>query len=371
MCSPEVLHAWNNQDDYIKPRSEWPETKPGKVMCSDEEFQKIADHLFEDNIFDYVLDEELPRDNRGVPILAGMFAVLKSLGADGLQITRLIFYLVANNAVQNMLVGGLMELPSALPWEQVVLEDDEYVRISGEDIKSSFYLVELPRPWRTWMAVNKMVWRKMENKWKRVWPTAAVVPMGWCSAVGVMQHIHRRLVAGMCKPPHTNRGLPLSAELRRSQAFPVHYGGMPHWYWSAYVDDWEQVNKYRLKNLGTDKGGPSREQNWVRDEFEDFQVPRSDKAVEMEVRAASKGSQVDGKAGWVMPTTVKVSLVLPQTGYVLSQTKSPINLWQQVLGRWVPFIEHRRHTGCVLDLTWKEVSHSSGRVKLSRNIIPW
>lgn len=52
------------------------------------------------------------------------------------MVVQLILPLVANNALPNMLVGNLMELPFALQCE--------FDRIPGKDINTHLYFVELP-----------------------------------------------------------------------------------------------------------------------------------------------------------------------------------------------------------------------------------
>eukprot|EP00972_Heterocapsa_arctica_P096243 14199636-Heterocapsa_arctica.AAC.1 len=66
--------------------------------------------------------------------------------------------------------------------------------LSGEDMQGCFHVFRLPAVWRKWFALTKPIHRPGPGgHLETVWLTVAVVPMGWLSAVGIVQHIHRRL----------------------------------------------------------------------------------------------------------------------------------------------------------------------------------
>ena len=63
-----------------------------------------------------------------------------------------------------------------------------------------------------------------------------VIPMGWPSAVGIVQRMHRRVATEVLKQPAR---LAQSQELRRDAPFPLKEDEGHRWYWSMYVDDSE------------------------------------------------------------------------------------------------------------------------------------
>ena len=73
--------------------------------------------------------------------------------------------------------------------------------------------------------------------------------MGWNSVVGISQRLHRRLVRGLVGTEDNDvdgRGLPTTHEIKRSEAFPLHLGWLPRWWWSVYVGDWEKCKGCQL-----------------------------------------------------------------------------------------------------------------------------
>ena len=62
--------------------------------------------------------------------------------------------------------------------------------------------------------------------------------MGWLSAVGIVQHMHRRVATEGLKE---SARLAQSQELRRDAPFPLKEDDGHRWYWSMYVDDSEET----------------------------------------------------------------------------------------------------------------------------------
>ena len=83
-----------------------------------------------------------------------------------------------------------------------------------------FYVFEIPKPWRRWMAFAKPVSRDcfVPGSSGQVYLCSKVVPVGWVSATGVTQHIHRRLLTS---PLQHLRCLEPVAEVRRDRPLPA------------------------------------------------------------------------------------------------------------------------------------------------------
>lgn len=118
--------------------------------------------------------------------------------ADGCTAQRLIMDLRASNAILQVLTGDISSLSGAPAFTTIALEGNQVVTISGDDLVSSFYLFQLPESWSPYMAFERPV------SWKAVGVDregstllgAAVLPMQFASSVGIMQHLHRRLLCG-------------------------------------------------------------------------------------------------------------------------------------------------------------------------------
>ena len=66
------------------------------------------------------------------------------------------------------------------PVSRLILQDDEFVVIDGEDFQSSFNLFRLPRAWRGYMAFAKRVPARLfgVNSDSFLYVALQVVPMG-------------------------------------------------------------------------------------------------------------------------------------------------------------------------------------------------
>eukprot|EP00972_Heterocapsa_arctica_P052018 7653761-Heterocapsa_arctica.AAC.1 len=102
--------------------------------------------------------------------------------------------------------------------------------LSGEDMQGCFHVFRLPAVWRKWFALSKPIHRRGDGGvLQEVWLTVGVVPMGWLSAVGIVQHIHRRL-GGSVLPGAAS--IEETMELRRDLEFSLRLHPSPRWWWS-------------------------------------------------------------------------------------------------------------------------------------------
>ena len=80
------------------------------------------------------------------PILGGLFGVLKGEEIGGIPVLRLIMDLMPINSLYEMITGDLPALPMLSQLESVMV---------SEDIKSMFYVIELPKVWRPLLAFGR------------------------------------------------------------------------------------------------------------------------------------------------------------------------------------------------------------------------
>ena len=104
-------------------------------------------------------------------------------------------------------------LPLTNSWHAVCLEKGQILLLSSEDMKCAFYLFALPPAWWKWLCFSKPVTRAQAglagNPLEKVLVCLTVVPMGWTSATGLIQHAHRAL----CRLA----GFPSACEIRRDR----------------------------------------------------------------------------------------------------------------------------------------------------------
>ena len=187
-----MRYALERPELYIAPPDEWPDPLPrARVnVSSDDEWDRITDELLGRGILEAIDFEDIAEIRPGQRVLNGAFGVPKSGPApDGHDVAlRFIANLTPSNSGQYIIAGDLHAPPLPGEYGHVVLADDEVLALSGEDISGCFHLYELPVAWRRWFAFEKP---RTDGKYV----TVRVIPMGWLSAVGVVQHMHRR-VAG-------------------------------------------------------------------------------------------------------------------------------------------------------------------------------
>ena len=114
---------------------------------------------------------------------------------DGRTAQRLIMDLRATNSILQVIAGDIKGLSGAAAFTTISLEKGQVISISGDDLVSSFYLFRLPEVWLPYMAFERPIdWRSLGvDRDGSTILAACVLPMGFTSSVGIMQHIHRRL----------------------------------------------------------------------------------------------------------------------------------------------------------------------------------
>ena len=373
LADQSLREALLQPENFILPENEWPEScRQGAVLADKHEWIALAQELLRRGILRTVPDGDVPRAKNGDPIVGGVFGVVKkgSVPSHVKQILRLIFNLRNNNQLQRMILGDIFKLPVGNTFAHESLSPDEGITGDGEDIKSCFYIFGLPEAWSKWLCVGPKIFLTCEDgKCRETFVGAAVIPMGWLSAVGVVQSLHRRIIKGcidLRRHGDGSKSLQLvdpQVELTRAEPFPLQYSWFPRWYWSVYVDDWQRVQRHALSDICDAEGVPSKEQKMVRANYASCDVPAADdKSFSGRSVFESKGSIVDGVAGTVDPTAKKLLNILPQTCWVVLQSRVPVQWLQQTLGRWNHLCEHERHTSSTFDHIYHLVAHAQSRV---------
>ena len=104
-------------------------------------------------------------------------------------------------------------LELVLPGRLAVLDDETVAVFSEDDLTCAFYLFAMPPEWRQYQALNKPVsgaelvayapslrprLGKLVDE-PELFPAVTVIAMGWASATGLLQYLHRRLLLA-CGP---------------------------------------------------------------------------------------------------------------------------------------------------------------------------
>jgi hypothetical protein len=132
----------------------------------------------------------------------GIFGMPKedatSLDFDPLTcVLRLILNLTPSNEVQRVISGEVKSLPLFSQWLLLELQKHECLALSSEDMVSAFNLFQLPRSWWPLFVIAEPISDSLAaelGQGNRRWACVSVIPMGWLSATGLMQHLHGQLV---------------------------------------------------------------------------------------------------------------------------------------------------------------------------------
>ena len=343
-----------------------PETIPRpKVRVADGDWEKLARLLFERGIVAPTeevisIGEEFVTNG-----LFGVEKVGKDL-SDGRTAQRLIMDLRGTNAIMRVIGGDISTLSGAAAFTSVALEDNFIISISGDDLVSSFYLFRLPEAWLPFMAFEKQVsWRGLGiDRDGHTHVGAAVLPMGFSSSVGIMQHIHRRLA--LWKPPGGG-GLEEVLELRKDREWPDLGEETPAW--CLYLDDSTFLRKLELTVAESLLGKSGAEQEEMRRAYQFWGIPYNVKKAITEVDQAERlGAFLDGKAGRI-GVTVKRSLENLSLGiWLLSKGQTSRKSLQVFAGKEVHCLQFRRPLFSVYDEIWRLISGPDENPKLTKKV---
>ena len=286
LCDGELREKLMNPEGNVLKEEEMPEDLPKpKVHASPEQWQLIAKELYTRGLVEPV---ESPLEIKGKPICNGAFGVVKpgKFLEDERPILRLIMDFRAVNAATRILEGDVRKLTGAPALQHIVLPNSSVLRVSAEDLVAAFYLFALPPGWSRMMCFGEKVpWTSLGiSRPGSVYLGARVLPMGWASAVGVLQHAHRRLA--LRSPLSGGAGLLGACEIRRDAEFPDLE--LERSMWSLYLDDTtlvEILDKRVAKEL---EGKPSAEQERLRRAYQHWGIPVSKEKALVRNEAAEK-----------------------------------------------------------------------------------
>ena len=207
IATGEIKRALLDPERVLLPREEWPTVLPtAKVRASKAEWKHICSQLVKYNIMSSLGVDELVYHN-GAAVVNGAFGVVKEKMKDeqgnelATEILRLIINLTPSNALQRAIAGDVATLPFFGQWLAFEVREGEVIIWSAEDMKCCFYLFRLPPVWWPYFVVGGAVEGTIFGYPPGTvrWPCMCVTSMGWITAVGIIQHIHRRLA--QASPP--------------------------------------------------------------------------------------------------------------------------------------------------------------------------
>ena len=337
-----------------------------KVRVKDGDWEPLAKALFERGIL-------APVDRviglRGKSVLNGLFGVQKAGRdlPDGRPAQRLIMDLRATNAVLKIIAGDIATLAGASAFTSVVVEDGKVITISGDDLVSSFYLFKMPAAWLPYLAFERSVsWRALGiEKDGATFLSAGVLPMGFSSSVGLMQHVHRRLALwGSPCGAELQRAL----EIRKDRVWPFLGEDSP--VWVLYLDDSTFLNVLEAEVAKRLEGKPPQEQDMLRKAYQFWGVPfNTKKATEQVLSTERLGGFLDGEVGRVGVTTKRLLENLSLGLWLLGKRRTSRKSLQVFAGKEVHVLQFRRPLFSIYDRIWKLIAGESDMPTIDEAVI--
>eukprot|EP00971_Amphidinium_carterae_P331016 6464351-Amphidinium_carterae.1 len=296
LAKGSLKHYLENPDAAIIDVSTLTERpKPGRVLMAAGEEKLIACGLIDRNICKLIPKRELLHIG-GRPVVNGCFGIPKpNHTGDGASPLRFIMNLTASNSIMKRFDGDVAVLPALNFWRAIVLSDEETLVMSYEDLRGAFYLLSVPPGWCKWFAFNiRFTLNELglpsagRDAHEPLYLAAAVIPMGWLNAVGIVEGLHRELLlqgstAGgeeeWGDPPRAVRpGVSVHHEVRRDKPMPPVLNHADwNYLWQAYIDDYDQAEVVKRHAVQTGLlAQVSHQQLQVRACYSHWGAPRSE-----------------------------------------------------------------------------------------------
>ena len=331
------------------------------IWCDYDEWVRIALALVELGVCGTLREADL-WIRRGRAVVNGLFGVGKSKADDVetpyglLPVLRLIMNLVPSNAWQRMITGDLNEMALAMIWQQLILLETEIILWSASDRRCFFYIFFLPPVWYKMMVFSAPLPGELfgweAGSWAYI--CSRVVAMGWLSAVGVCQHLHRNMVRRGTALP---RGLPRERELRRDRPLPWTENTSSRHVWQIFVDNQDNLEIVDADDGGELEGSMSGYMRIAEDCYQDWGSEGNPKELTLrQTEVESLGTRVLGREGRLLAPKRFTTALIELTLWYISLPSAPLKIGLVVAGRWVRKMLWRRPCMCLFDHTWKWLS---------------
>ena len=180
-CSEEVAKLLSDVTPHILPPEEWPEKPPKpRVWAGQADWDRLVLRGLAVGLFE-VADDVLAPGGR--PVYCGAFAVPKV--KRGKDVQRFIINPASNSYVRRLYTDVGKSLFFLGTFLKVLLEPDQVILTSEADLDNCFYLFRIPQVWRKLFVFAKSASVPGHEHPVRI--CCRAVPMGWVSAVDVIQ----------------------------------------------------------------------------------------------------------------------------------------------------------------------------------------
>ena len=328
-----------------------------KVHIVQGERLALAQLLVSRNICTWTRDCDVLR-YRGQRVLNGLFGVEKpALCPSGETTLRCIMNLIPSNSILKTLEGRVQRLPSICQWMNVCIEGSEQVRLSQSDMVSAFYLFSFPLGWSRMLCFNLKfkateVGIQESYEGEEVYLSCKVLPMGWSSAVGVMQFIAEQVLlrGGLDSERQLTRCalLPDFVTACQSQALEKHQN-----WWQVYLDNFAGGERVP-EGASPISGGDQRlvEELWEQAGI----LSSAKKSVSCAVAGVELGAFIGGHGQWIGGSPERLQKTIKATWWLLQKGRLNRKRLQIILGRWIFILQYRRPAMSHFEEAWQVIA---------------
>ena len=331
-----------------------------RVHIQKGEEKELACLLVDRGVCTWVAEREVLR-YRNQMVLNGLFGVEKSsVLPSGETPLRCIMNLIPSNAVLRPLEGHTHHLPHISQWLNVCLGTDEQLRLYQSDMVSAFYLFQLPEQWTRLLCFNLSFFNhdlelNLKGPRERLYLSCRVLPMGWSSAVGLMQQIAQQVL--------WEGGFPFERQVRKD--CPV-----PEWmtrcdqtakekqtaWWHVYLDNYAGGAKVTGED---DVAGRGDQETALRLWREAGIVSSKKKEVTGAEQIVELGAFIGGDGRWIGGSPERMMKTIKGTLYSLLKKQVSRKRLQMLLGRWVFLLQFRRPAMSLFEEAWNVIGKNS------------
>ena len=283
--------------DVMDPSSWWlPEdAQPAvhtrsRVRATDETWFKLCKAAADRNMMKVVSDKDLHKGREGHYITNGAGAVAKKKEVNGKQVEvqRFISILVPTNEHSYQLPGEQDSLPYVGQLTGIVLDEEECLYLDSEDFTSAFNLFSVPDTWLPHFAFSKKVCASAfgGKKGDLVRPALSVIPMGWKSAVSLIQAAVRHIVFTKCKVPRMT-SIEKYKPLPDTETMTI-----------VYLDNFDELRRIRKFGQEVELGRVSEAHDRFNQVCDELGLSRNQaKQLIMSLTGGIQGGELDGQTG--------------------------------------------------------------------------
>ena len=274
------------------------------MRADDETWEALVKEGLARGLFQVCPEDEILRGPKGDLIINGAGGVPKMKGGELKQ--RFISIFCPLNAVSKKLEGSEDTLPYVGQVSLLQVPDEAEILVDSEDMASAFNLFRMPEGWRGLFVYKKAVSAEavgLPGKGK-VYISLRTIPMGWLSAVGVVQSAIRFLAFNIA-------GLPEEKEVRKWKELPTREKFL------LYLDSVDQLRLVSRTIARVVEGTASPEHEAFNAACDKMGLPRNQsKALAGALHGSLQGGELRSEEGVFMLQPEKMQMNIAMAYYI-------------------------------------------------------